>query len=237
VSRRATERDKRGDASDEATRLAATRGADRPRTRDGRSEVEQQIFAATEELLEDVSLNDLSVGQICDRAGIARGTFYFYFSSKFAVVAGLLAKVMDDIYGSIRPFVDGRADDDPATTLASSLEAGWQVWSSHRKLLRATAEHWASVPELQEMWLGIIERFTDAFAAEIDSERKAGLASEGIDSRVLAAMLLWSTERCAYVAGLGVDEDLPNEQAIFGAMLTIWLRAIYAETPNPARAR
>jgi AcrR family transcriptional regulator len=220
-----------------STRLAATRAVDRPRSRDGLSEVEQEIFAATEELLQAVSLGEMSVGQICAKAGIARGTFYFYFSSKYAVAAGLLAKVMDDIYGTIQPFLNRREEENPAEALARSLEAGWQIWSSHRTLLRATCEHWASVPELREIWLGIIERFTDAFAREIDAERAAGLASGGIDSRVLAAMLLWSTERCAYVAGLGVDDDLPNEQAIFNSMLTIWLRAIYAETPNPERKR
>jgi AcrR family transcriptional regulator len=209
------------------SRLAATRGTDRPRARDGRSDVEQQIFAATEQLLEELSLGELSVGQICHRAGIARGTFYFYFSSKFAVVAALLAAVMDEIYDVMGPFVMRRPQDSPATGLRAGLEAGWRVWSEHRTLMRATCEHWATVPELREMWLGIMARFTDAIAREIESEREAGLVVPGIESRRLAAMLLWSTERCAYVAGLGVDPDLPSEDAILEPIVALWTRAIY----------
>ena len=73
-------------------RLAATRRRDRPRVHGGNSDTEQAIFAATEELLEQVPLQDLSVAQIIERAGVSRATFYFYFSSKYAVVTGLLAQ-------------------------------------------------------------------------------------------------------------------------------------------------
>jgi len=192
-----------------------------------------QIFAATEGLLEEVGLLDFGVSEICRRAEVARGTFYFYFSSKYAVLEGLLARVMDQIYEVMAPFASGREGVSPAQTLASSLEAGWALWSEHRMLLRAVCEHWASVPELRDLWLGVMERFTDAIAGEIDREREAGIASPGVDSRQLAAILLWSAERSAYVAGLGVQADLPNEDAIFKSMLTLWLRAIYAETPDP----
>ena len=217
------------------TRLSSARRADRPRDRDGSTDVERQILTVTEELLEGVTLSELSVNQICARAGIARGTFYFYFSSKFAVVAALLATVMDDVYVMMEPFVNRTADEHPADALAEGLAAGWEVWSAHRTLLRETCQHWAEVAQLREIWLEIIERFTAAIAHEIDSERASGLASDGVDSRMLAAILLWSTERCAYVAGLGVDHDLPNEQAIFESVLRLWLRAIYAEASEPER--
>src|SRR5215210_7350847 len=90
----------------------APRG-DRPRAHKGSSEPEAAIFAATERLLADVPLHELSVMQIIGEAGISRATFYFYFSSKFAVLGGLLAIVMDEIFASARPFVDRETDDDP----------------------------------------------------------------------------------------------------------------------------
>ena len=58
--------------------------------RNGRGDTRGQIFEATESLLADVPLHDLSVAQIIERAGVSRATFYFYCSSKFAVVEGLL---------------------------------------------------------------------------------------------------------------------------------------------------
>ena len=43
-------------------------------------------MSATERLLADVPLHQLSVEQILAEAGVSRRTFYVYFGSKFAVV-------------------------------------------------------------------------------------------------------------------------------------------------------
>jgi hypothetical protein len=44
---------------------------------------------------------------------------------------------------------------------------------------------------------------------------------------MLGSALIWGTERCFHVAGLGVDDDLPNEQAIVEPLLALWLGTIY----------
>ena len=45
------------------------------------------IVAAVRELLQERSFADLSVSTISERAGVARSGFYFYFDSKYAVLA------------------------------------------------------------------------------------------------------------------------------------------------------
>jgi AcrR family transcriptional regulator len=210
-------------------------GSARLALRSDAREVEEQIMTATEALLGEDPLADLSVSAICRRAGIARGTFYFYFGSKYAVVAALLARVMDEIYESMTAFAgeEGRPQEDGAVSPAAALEAGlrggWTVWTRHRLLFRVVSEQWAQVPELREMRLLVMDRFTDAISHEIDRERSAGLAPPGIESRRLAALLLWAAERHAYVAGLGLDPELPSEEEIFDSVLQFWLRAIYGQ--------
>jgi TetR/AcrR family transcriptional regulator, ethionamide resistance regulator len=211
--------------------LQATRSADRPRSHGGTSDTELAIFAATERLLAEVPLHELSVAQIISAAEISRATFYFYFSSKYAVVSGLLARVMDEIFDVVQPFVDRRDDVAPAEALRKSLEESIALWQSHRPALRAVHEHWNTTPELQALWIDVVERFKDAVAAEIDRERKAGLAPPGADSRQVAAALLWGTERCLYVAGLGVDRDLPDEKHTLEPLLALWAGALYAGSP------
>src|SRR2546425_11855984 len=103
--------------------LAATRVGDRPRAHAGDSDTELAIFTATEELLEQVPLQDLSVAQIIAKAGVSRATFYFYFSSKYAVVAGLLAGVMDEIYAVMQPFIQRESDSIAEEPLRESLQA------------------------------------------------------------------------------------------------------------------
>jgi AcrR family transcriptional regulator len=212
--------------------LRATRSADRPRPHGGTSDTELAIFAATERLLADVPLHELSVAQIISAAGISRATFYFYFSSKYAVVSGLLASVMEEIFEVVQPFVRRDEDLSPEVALKNSLEGAIALWAGHRPALRAIHEHWNTTPELRALWINVVERFTDAVSAEIDRERKAGLAPPGADSRQIAAALLWGTERVLYVAGLGVDEDLPEEERTLAPLLALWVGALYAGSPE-----
>jgi TetR/AcrR family transcriptional regulator, ethionamide resistance regulator len=206
--------------------VGAAGGSDR-RAREGNADTRAQILAATEKLLERVALRDLSVAQIIERAEISRATFYFYFSSKYDVVVGLLAKIMNDVYDVSRPFIDREPDAEPAGAMRRSLEAAAAMWRTHRLALRAVSEHWNAVAELRTLWLGVVRRFTDGVAAEIDRQRAAGLAPAGIDSRELTAVLLWATERTFYVAGLGLESELRSEEQAVEALFAVWRGAVY----------
>jgi AcrR family transcriptional regulator len=206
--------------------VASSRGGDRPRSHAGTSDTELAIFAATETLLAEVPLHDLSVAQIIAAAELSRATFYFYFSSKFAVVTGLLARVMDEMFTAVQPFTQ-RSELSPAGALRESLTGATELWRSHRPAMRAVHEHWNSTPELRTLWIGVVDRFTDAVAAELERERAAGLAPPGPPARQTAAALLWGTERCLYVAGLGIDPDLADEQQALEPLLAMWVGTLY----------
>jgi AcrR family transcriptional regulator len=204
-----------------------TAAGDLRRARERSADTRTQIFAATEELLERVPLHDLSVAQIIDEAAISRATFYAYFSSKFDVVAGLLTKVTDDVYEVARIFIERADEQPPDEALRRALEATARLWGTHRSALRAAVEHWHSVAELRTMWLGVVARFTEAIAGEVDRQRAAGLAPTGIDARELTSVLLWATERSFYISGLGVESPLRSEGHTVAALYAVWHGAIY----------
>jgi AcrR family transcriptional regulator len=214
----------------EPDRLAATRGSDRPRAHGGTSDTEIAIFDATERLLAEIPLHDLSVAQIIAAAGISRATFYFYFSSKFAVVSGLLARVMQEIFTVVSPFTMRDDGIPPETALEQSLSAAIALWASHRPALRAVHEHWNTTDELRTLWLGVVDRFTEAIAVELERERSSGLTTVGADSRQIAASLLWSTQSVLYAAGLGIDPNLPDEQSALAPLMALWGGALYSST-------
>jgi AcrR family transcriptional regulator len=185
------------------------------------------IFDATERLLAQEPLHDLSVAQIIAAAGISRATFYFYFSSKFAVLGGLLARVSDEIFQVVQPFVQRDESVPPDEALRESLTEATALWERHRPALRAIHEHWNATDQLRDLWISVIDRFTVAVASELERQRRAGLAHHTIDSRTIAAALLWSTVQCLYVAGMGVDSNLPDEQAALPALIAMWRSALY----------
>jgi AcrR family transcriptional regulator len=204
----------------------AARRTDRPRRHTGSSEPEAAIMRAGERLLAQIPLAELSVADILAESGVSRATFYFYFSSKFAVVSSLLAQLYDQMFESVGPYVSEEPRD-PVAALRASIEAAAAFWHEHAPALRAVHEHWPMVPELREAWLEIIERFTQAVAARIDAERTSGSAPAGLASRELASSLLWGTDRCMYIAGLGVDRHLPSEAHSVEAVLALWVGSIY----------
>jgi len=55
---------------------------------------ELAILATAERLLAERPLSDISIDELARGAGISRPTFYFYFSSKEAVLLSLLDRVV-----------------------------------------------------------------------------------------------------------------------------------------------
>jgi TetR/AcrR family transcriptional regulator, ethionamide resistance regulator len=197
------------------------------------SNAEAAILQATERLLEDVPLHDLSVAQIIRAADTSRATFYFYFSSKFAVVAALVRQAIGEIYEASRPFIERQNGMPEEEALRRRIEAAATVWQAHRPVLRATVENWQVFPELRTLWLELIAGLTDGIAAEIDHARAAGLSPLGADARQLAATLAWTTERCLYVAGLGLGDAAADERQIVAALTQLWMAVMYGRAPVP----
>ena len=60
------------------------------------------------------SFADLSVSTISERAGVARSGFYFYFDSKYAVLAVILADAMEELDKLTHDFAPREPDETPA---------------------------------------------------------------------------------------------------------------------------
>jgi TetR/AcrR family transcriptional regulator, ethionamide resistance regulator len=192
-----------------------------------RASAAESILAATARLLARQSFNDISVAQILTEAKISRATFYFYFASKFSVLSGLLERAMNDIFETVQPFLARSPEDPPTVALQRSIRAVTQAWHRHRPVLQAANHHWHSEPELRNLWLAIVERFVAAGAVEIEREREAGLITSQVASRTLAASLFWATERVLYIAGLGVEPSLADEEASVDTLVAMWRGTLY----------
>ncbi len=191
----------------------------------------ESVYAATAALLEREVFEDVSVAQILAEANVSRTTFYFYFSSKFTVLSGLLDRAIGDIFETVQPFLARSPEDEPGAALERSIRQVTQVWHRHRLVLRAVNHHWHSEPGLRKQWLEVVERFVSAGAAEIDRERAAGLVTSTVPSRTLAATLFWSTERVLYVAGMGVEPDIADEEAAVPSLVAMWTGTLYGCLP------
>lgn len=215
-----------------AERSAMSVRRERRRAELDRPDTRTAILEATERQLENSSLHELSVERILEEADVSRGSFYSYFESKYDVAGALLAKVMEEMYELWRPYVERDEDADPEEVLRTVLRNAVTLWSENRPIARLMHEYWHSVPEIGDQWLAAMDRFTTGVAAELDRDRKAGLAPAGGKSREIAAAALWSTEQLLFVGGTDGAADLTGEDAIFETLMSLWTGLLYGRQPK-----
>jgi AcrR family transcriptional regulator len=211
---------------------------DRPRTHSGTTEKERAILEATQQLLATMSLSDLSVAEIIKAANVSRTSFYFYFSSKDAVVVALVKEISREISGLIRPLLD-RGETPPEQAVRESLTNWMTVGGEHAAVLAAAAEEWPRAREINDVWHGVLGKVANGLARHIDEERDAGVAPPGVDSKSLATSLVWATERVFHVSAIGTPGLLDTNAAI-EPLVQIYMGAIYGrplEQISPPRPR
>ena len=203
----------------------------RPRKHDGKKGSEVAIFEATERLLQERPLHELTVAQIIAAAGISRGNFYHYFASKHDVLVALVQQIFEEVYGESQPWNEplGKSRD---RTMAASVARSIDMWTSHGAVIRATVENMHAVPALATVWQTMLQRFVVTIADQIRYERDRGVAPAGAPPEMIATMLLCGAERSYYVGSFGLDDRLPSPQSAVDALVALTKAATYGKTSS-----
>src|ERR1700754_1706396 len=118
--------------------MAMTAQPESPQVRRSRGDRQRDaIVTAVRELLQERSFADLSVSTISELAGVARSGFYFYFDSKYAVLAVVVADAMaelDKLTHDFAPREDGETPEEFAKRMVGSAAA---VFSHNDPIMKA----------------------------------------------------------------------------------------------------
>ncbi len=195
------------------------------------------ILDATEQLLQERPLCELHVADIIAAAGISRTSFYAYFSSKTAVIAEGLRRVMHDGPAGDR-FISGSMTD-PETAVHASLDRWVKLCTDHAALVRAVMEEWPHDERLRELWFEMLGAVSDGAARVIRSARRHGQAPPGADADALAACLMWAYERVLHVTLVGGARGLPGAEVIAEPLAQMIAGGIFGQRtpPDPLTAR
>jgi TetR/AcrR family transcriptional regulator, ethionamide resistance regulator len=197
-----------------------------PRKRGRRPKTYAAVLAATSELLESVSLAELSVAQILSAAAVGRTSFYEHFSSKDDVVVKLLRSISVEVAEEIEPMFD-RGERRPEQAFSEGLTNLMRISSRYAPLLLAAAEEWPAVPELRRIWFRMLGDVTARLAETIERDRAAGIAPAGADSEALAASLIWAAERAFHIAMTGDHPTLVDQDALVDPLVQLFVGTIY----------
>src|SRR5512135_2331439 len=97
----------------------------------------EAIVAAVRELLQEQAFADLSVSAISERAGIARSGFYFYFDSKYDVLAAILAEATHELEELTHYFAPRGADETPAAFAERMVGSAVAVFAHNDPIMTA----------------------------------------------------------------------------------------------------
>jgi AcrR family transcriptional regulator len=215
----------------QALRRAGIRG--RRTARPSAEDRESAILETFERLLEARPLAAISVDDLARGAGISRPTFYFYFSSKDAVLLTLLDQVIAEADAASAAAFTGRSDD-RREAWRQGITAYYETFRAHRAVTLAAVEAVATSPDVRALWARGFEGWVQTCTATIEAERRRGAAPPGVPARDLAIVLNAMNERALSATFSGQGAAVA-EADVVDVLLEVWIGAIYgANAPVPA---
>lgn len=210
-------------------RVSSSAAANR---REELKDVRAAILTSTEQLLAERRLEEISVLDVIEAAGVSRASFYIYFESKNAAVAALANEVTERIYKELwQPFVSGVEPPSQALLTEHWLETLGR-WRENRAVMVAAAEAWRADPVAFYQWGAVWRRYIEDIRAYIDRARARGDAPRELDAQALAAALVWFNETALYMAFAHTTaSEWKDDEQLAKTIAGVWMRAIYCATP------
>lgn len=182
---------------------------------------------AVRELLVEKPFAELSVSTISDRAGVARSGFYFYFDSKYSVLAQILGEAAHELEELTHDFASRGDDETPAQFAKRMVGSAALVYAHNDPVMSACNTARNTDAEIRE----ILDRFNDAvidqIAPIVEAEIRSGTAHPITDDvrgliRTLAATTAFTLS--GESSFVGPDRDLDRAVQI---VEKLWLSALW----------
>ncbi|AKS35123.1 TetR/AcrR family transcriptional regulator [Mycolicibacterium goodii] len=206
-------------------------GAGAPmQTRRSRGDRQREaIVTAVRQLLEEQPFADISVSTISERAGVARSGFYFYFDSKYAVLAVILAEAMEELDALTHNFAPRSDDESPAAFAKRMVGSAAAVYATNDPVMSACTVAQNTDAQIRE----IMNDFEDATIAKIvgviEQDKGARPISDDLPAlvRTLTATTAMTLSRDTGFVGRDADPQRAVE-----IVERLWLSALWGGLPE-----
>jgi AcrR family transcriptional regulator len=182
------------------------------------------IVAAVRDLLHERSFADLSVSTISERAGVARSGFYFYFDSKYAVLAVILADAGELLDSLTHHFAPREPGETPVAFAKRMVGSAAAVYANDDPVLRACAVARNTDAQIREMMDDFDDAIIDKLIALLEQDTEARPISSDLPAlvRTLAATTTMTIAHDSAFVGRGSDPHRAVE-----ALERLWVAAIW----------
>ena len=132
---------------------------------------------AVRELLQEKPFAELSVSTISLRAGVARSGFYFYFDSKYAVLAQILAEAVEELEELTQYFAPRQRDESPEQFAKRMVRSAAAVYAHNDPVMTACNAARHTDIEIRDILEQQFEMVLRQIVDVVEAEVKAGTAS------------------------------------------------------------
>jgi AcrR family transcriptional regulator len=186
----------------------------------------EAIVTAVRELLQERSFADLSVSTISERAGVARSGFYFYFDSKYAVLAVILADAGDLLDNLTHHFAPREPGETPAAFAKRMVGSAAAVYANDDPVLKACAVARNTDAQIHEMMDDFYDGIIDKLITLLEQDADARPISDDVPAlvRTLAAVTSFTLTQDSAFVGRGEDSARAIE-----IVERLWLSAFWGD--------
>jgi AcrR family transcriptional regulator len=192
----------------------------------------QAIMQAVRELLQERPFAELSVSTISLRAGVARSGFYFYFDSKYAVLAQILAETAEELDELTQYFAPRQPEESPEQFAKRMVGSAAAVYTQNDPVITACNAARHTDIEIRDIIDQQFEVVLREIVAVVDAEIKAGTANPITDDiRTLVRTLAGTT--ALMLTGdpilVGRDDDVDRRVRL---LEQLWLHSLWGGGPR-----
>lgn len=177
-------------------------------TRQSRGDRQREaIITAVRELLEERSFAELSVSTISERAGVARSGFYFYFESKYAVLAVIVADAMEELDKLTHDFAPREPDESPSEFAERMVGYAAAVFASNDPIMAACSLARSTDAQIREIMDDFQDTVVDKIVGLVSQDTGARPVSPDIRGLVRTLTAVTSMTLSHDSAFVGRDQD------------------------------
>jgi len=184
-------------------------------------------MAAVRELLEEKPFAELSVSTISQRAGVARSGFYFYFDSKYAVLAQIMAEAAEELEERTQYFAPRGPGESPEQFAKRMVRSAAAVYAHNDPVLTACNAARTTDAEIRDILEQQFEVVLRQITAVVEAEMKAGTAAPISDDIPTLVRTLAGTTSLVLTGDplvTGRDDDLERRVRV---LEQLWLYSLW----------
>jgi AcrR family transcriptional regulator len=184
----------------------------------------EAIIAAVRELLEHRPFAELSVSTISERAGVARSGFYFYFDSKYDVLAFIFKGALAELDDLTHDFAPRDPEESPRAFAKRMVGSAAAMFASNDPVMTASTIAKNTDAQIREMMNDFEESVIEKIVAVVEQDAGARPITDDVPAlvRMLTATTAMTLSRDIAFVGRRTEAGRAVE-----VLEQLWLNALW----------